>query len=132
MPPPSSYRQSDHSPAFANAGAKSEALKKAAESRQYLRPGAKGIVPAMERGGYGLQNLAWGGPMETGAGPDALVPEKCWAERLSALDEVDRERKEEEEMRLERKGPSLARKIKTFVRGGRVKGGGGGGGGVVG
>ncbi len=55
--------------------------------------------------------------METGPGPDPLIPDQTRVERMSALEEVDRQRKEKE-ARMERKG-SLRKMVKKLVKGHR-------------
>jgi len=38
-----------------------------------VQPGQDGTLPAMDRGGFGIQSMVWGGPMQTG---EASVREK--------------------------------------------------------
>jgi hypothetical protein len=49
-------------------------LKNGQNRRNTSPPDTDGTLPAMDRGGYGLWSLVWGGPLETGPGP-ATVPE---------------------------------------------------------
>ena len=53
--------------------------------------------------------------METGPGPDPLIPDQTRAERMSALEEVDRKRKEKE-AKVQRKG-TLRKMVKSLVKG---------------
>ena len=46
-----------------------------AKQKEMVRPGEDGSLPAMDRGGYGIQSLVWGGPMQTGSN-EASVPAK--------------------------------------------------------
>ena len=72
--PPPPYTRPNHNLAFASSEEKLGALKEWAESKKYVTPGTDGPLPAMDRGGYGLWSLVWGGPLETGPGP-ATIPE---------------------------------------------------------
>jgi hypothetical protein len=37
-----------------------------AAEQESVRPGEDGTLPAMDRGGFGIQSLVWGGPLQTG------------------------------------------------------------------
>jgi len=54
-------------------------LKNGQNRRNTSPPDTDRTLPAMDRGGYGLWSLVWGGPLETGPGP-ATVPENPAAE----------------------------------------------------
>ena len=112
--PPPPYTQPNHNPAFASSQEELAALQQWAEAKKYVQPGTDGTLPAMDRGGYGLQSLVWGGPLETGRGP-ASIPESP-AQRLAALEKVDGAKRKEEEKIMDRK-PSLGQKMKRFVNG---------------
>jgi hypothetical protein len=117
-PPPPPYSRSNHNLGFASSEDELAALKEWAESKKYVAPGTAGTLPAMDRGGYGLLSLVWGGPLETGPAP-ATIPESP-AQRLAALEILDaskreeEEEEEEEEKRMHRK-PSLGQKLKRLV-----------------
>lgn len=111
-PPP--YARPNHNLACANSEEELKALKEWAESKKYVTPGRDGTLPAMDRGGYGLLSLVWGGRMETGPGP-ATIPESP-AQRLAALEKLDAAKTKEEEKRMNRK-PSLGQKMKKLVKG---------------
>jgi hypothetical protein len=112
--PPPPYTKPDHNPAFASSQEELEALKEWAESKKYVTPGRDGTLPAIDRGGYGLLSLVWGGPLETGPGP-ATIPESP-AQRLAALEKIDAAQRKEEEKKMNRK-PSLGQKVKQLVKG---------------
>jgi hypothetical protein len=111
-----SYTRPNHNPAFASSEEELAALKEWVESKKYVTPGTDGTLPAMDRGGYGLLSLVWGGPLETGPGP-ATIPESP-AQRLAALERLDAAKGKEEEKSRHRK-PSLGQKVKRFVQGRR-------------
>jgi hypothetical protein len=87
-----------------------------AESKKYVTPGTDGTLPAMDRVGYGLWSLVWGGPLKTEPGP-ATIPESP-AKRLAAPERLDAAKGKEEEKRRHRK-PSLGQKMKKLVQGRR-------------
>jgi hypothetical protein len=109
--PPPPYTKPDHNLAFANSQEERRALEEWAESKKYVKPGRDGTLSAMDRGGYGLLSLVWGGPMETGP----PIPESP-TERLAALEKLDAAKRKEEERRMNRK-PSLREKVKKLVKG---------------
>lgn len=112
--PPPPYTKPTHNPTFASSEEELEALKEWAESKKYVQPGRDGTLPAMDRGGYGLLSLAWGGPLETGPGP-AVIPQSP-AQRLAALEKIDANKRKEEEKKMKRK-PSLRQRMKKLVKG---------------
>ena len=71
-----SYIRPNHNLAFASSEEELAALKEWVESKKYVTLGTDGTLPAMDKGGYGLLSLVWGGPLETGPGP-ASYTRKC-------------------------------------------------------
>jgi hypothetical protein len=72
----------------------------------------------MDRGGYGLWSLVWGGPLETEPGP-ATIPESP-AQRLAAPERLDVAKgKEEEKEKTRHRKLSLGQKMKKLVQGRR-------------
>jgi hypothetical protein len=114
QPPPPPYAKPDHNLAFASSEEELKALKEWAESKKYVTPGRDGTLPAMDRGGYGLLSLVWGGPLETGPGPATIAESPT--QRLAALERIDAAKRKEEEKRTSRK-PSLGQKVKKLVKG---------------
>jgi hypothetical protein len=117
--PPPPYTKPDHNLAFASSEDELEALKQWAESKKYVTPGRDGTLPAMDRGGYGLLSLVWGGPLETDPGL-ATIPESP-AQRLAALEKIDAAKRKEEERRINRK-QYLGQRVKQLVKGKKTDG----------
>ena len=63
----------------------SPAFRAWAAEQESVRPGEDGTLPAMDRGGFGIQSLVWGGPLQTG---EASVLEKQDQRERRALSKV--------------------------------------------
>jgi hypothetical protein len=60
-------------PAASSSSSVDPALLQWAQQKQLVQPGQDGTLPAMDRGGFGIQSMVWGGPMQTS---EASVREK--------------------------------------------------------